>query len=85
MSLLVDSTLPEWTDTYIFEHPKVRFMAVANDGRWVKTKGQKKYSISVGDVKVLLLIKRLVQMVLVMILYFMSPATIVLQQNFPLK
>lgn len=39
MSLPVDSTLPEWTDTYIIEHPKVHFMAIANDASWVKTKG----------------------------------------------
>ena len=38
MSLPVDGTLPKWTDTYIVEHPDVRFMAVANDGSWVKTK-----------------------------------------------
>ena len=38
MSLPVDSSMPEWTDTYIVDHPDVRFMAVANDGSWVKTK-----------------------------------------------
>ena len=38
LSLPVDSSLPKWIDTYIVEHPSVRFMAVANDGSWVKTK-----------------------------------------------
>ena len=38
LSLPADSSLPEWTDTYIVEHPSVRFMAIANDGSWVKTK-----------------------------------------------
>ena len=38
MSLPVDKKMPEWVDTYIVDHPRVRFMAVANDGSWVKTK-----------------------------------------------
>jgi len=38
MSLPVDRNIPEWVDTYIVDHPRVRFMAVANDGSWVKTK-----------------------------------------------
>jgi DNA-binding NarL/FixJ family response regulator len=38
MSLPVDNKLPEWTDNYIIDHPHVRFMAVAADGSWVKTK-----------------------------------------------
>ena len=38
MSLPVEGALPEWTDTYMVEHPDVRFMAVAADGSWVKTK-----------------------------------------------
>ncbi|MFL7871835.1 MAG: hypothetical protein AB8I58_23605 [Anaerolineales bacterium] len=38
MSLPVDHSLPNWVDTYIVDHPSIRFMAVANDGSWVKTK-----------------------------------------------
>jgi hypothetical protein len=38
LSLPVESNLPEWVDTYIIEHPSIRFMAIANDGSWVKTK-----------------------------------------------
>jgi DNA-binding NarL/FixJ family response regulator len=38
MSLPGDRGLPEWVDHYIVDHPHVRFMAVANDGSWVKTK-----------------------------------------------
>jgi DNA-binding NarL/FixJ family response regulator len=38
MSLPVDHTVPEWVDAFIVEHPHVRFMAVADDGSWVKTK-----------------------------------------------
>ena len=38
MSLPANSTIPEWVDTYIVDHPRVRFMAVASDGSWVKTK-----------------------------------------------
>ena len=38
MSLPVEAVLPAWTDTFIVDHPKVRFMAVAADGSWVKTK-----------------------------------------------
>ena len=38
MSLPSDHTIPEWVETYIVEHPRMRFMAVANDGSWVKTK-----------------------------------------------
>ena len=34
----VDRNLPEWVDTYMVDHPQVRFMAVAADGSWVKTK-----------------------------------------------
>jgi hypothetical protein len=38
MSLPADSTIPEWVDTYMIDHPQVRFMALAADGSWVKTK-----------------------------------------------
>jgi DNA-binding NarL/FixJ family response regulator len=38
LSLHVDDNLPEWTDTYIVDHPGARVMAVANDGSWVKMK-----------------------------------------------
>ena len=38
MSLPVDRGMPGWVDHYILDHPRVRFMAVANDGSWVKTK-----------------------------------------------
>ena len=38
MSLPGDHGIPEWVDHYIVDHPHVRFMAVANDGSWVKTK-----------------------------------------------
>lgn len=38
MSLPVNRKIPEWVDNYIVDHPRVRFMAVANDGSWVKTK-----------------------------------------------
>jgi hypothetical protein len=38
MSLPVNHGLPEWVGHYIVDHPHVRFMAVANDGSWVKTK-----------------------------------------------
>ena len=38
MSLPVDRSIPKWVDTYIVRHPHVRFMAVANDGSWVRTK-----------------------------------------------
>ena len=38
ISLPADSTMPNWVDDYIVDHPHVRFMAVAADGSWVKTK-----------------------------------------------
>lgn len=38
MSLPADSTIPDWVDPYIVDHPHIRFMAVAADGSWVKTK-----------------------------------------------
>jgi hypothetical protein len=38
MSLPGDHGIPGWVDHYIVDHPRVRFMAVANDGSWVKTK-----------------------------------------------
>lgn len=38
MSLPVDRKMPDWVDSYIVDHPRVRFMAVATDGSWVKTK-----------------------------------------------
>ena len=38
MSLPENGSLPEWVDTYIVDHPQVRFMAIANDGSWVRTK-----------------------------------------------
>ena len=38
MALPVDSLVPKWVESYIIRHPFVRFMAVANDGSWVKTK-----------------------------------------------
>lgn len=37
VSLPPDSQMPDWIDSYIIEHPTVRFMALANDGSWVKT------------------------------------------------
>jgi hypothetical protein len=39
LSLPADSAIPEWVDKYIVTHPHVRFMAVAADGSWVRTKG----------------------------------------------
>ena len=39
MPLPADSNIPEWVDNYIVGHPQVRFMGVAADGSWVKTKG----------------------------------------------
>ena len=38
MSLPEDHGMPEWVDHYIVDNPRVRFMAVSNDGSWVKTK-----------------------------------------------
>jgi DNA-binding NarL/FixJ family response regulator len=38
ISMPVDKKMPDWVDTYIIDHPRMRFMAVANDGSWVKTK-----------------------------------------------
>jgi DNA-binding NarL/FixJ family response regulator len=38
MSLPRDHGIPKWVDHYIVDHPRMRFMAVANDGSWVKTK-----------------------------------------------
>ncbi len=38
MSLPVDREIPDWVDNYIVDHPQVRFMAVATDGSWVRTK-----------------------------------------------
>ena len=38
MSMPSDRNMPDWVDTYIIEHPRMRFMAVADDGSWVKTK-----------------------------------------------
>lgn len=43
MSLPADSAIPEWVDRYIDDHPHVRFMALAADGSWVKTKGQEEH------------------------------------------
>jgi DNA-binding NarL/FixJ family response regulator len=38
MSLPVDGAMPEWVEPYMVDHPHMRFMAVAADGSWVKTK-----------------------------------------------
>lgn len=38
LSLPVNNGLPEWIDSFIADHPHMRFMAVADDGSWVKTK-----------------------------------------------
>lgn len=38
MSLPVENKMPEWVDSFIVNHPRVRFMAVATDGSWVRTK-----------------------------------------------
>ena len=38
MSLPFDSQMPDWVGSYIVDHPRVRIMAVANDGSWVKTR-----------------------------------------------
>lgn len=38
MSLPEDREMPEWVDKYIVAHPHIRFMAVATDGSWVRTK-----------------------------------------------
>ncbi len=38
MSLPEDEKIPEWTDTYLREHPLARIMTVAFDGSWIKMK-----------------------------------------------
>lgn len=49
MSLPADSAIPKWVDHYISKHPRVRFMAVAADGSWVKTKGSENHEEKLDD------------------------------------
>ena len=49
MSLPVSSALPKWVDSYIVNHPHMRFMAVANDGSWVKTKWLETHEEELGN------------------------------------
>ena len=49
MSLPVSSTIPEWIDNYIIDHPHMRFMAVADDGSWVKTKWLETHEEELGN------------------------------------
>jgi len=49
MSLPVSSALPKWVDPYIVKHPHMRFMAVANDGSWVKTKWLETHEEEMGN------------------------------------
>jgi len=49
MSLPADSTIPEWVDTYMDDHPNVRFMALAQDGSWVKTKWLERHEEKLDD------------------------------------
>ena len=49
ISLPADSTMPEWVDNYILDHPHVRFMAVAADGSWVKTKWMENHEQELDD------------------------------------
>ena len=38
LSLPYDNEMPAWVDSYIVEHPSVRFMAIASDGSKIKVK-----------------------------------------------
>jgi DNA-binding NarL/FixJ family response regulator len=38
MSLPVDGQLPEWTKTFLRDHPRMRIMTFAPDGSWVRMK-----------------------------------------------
>jgi hypothetical protein len=49
LSLPADSIIPEWVDNYIIDHPHVRFMAVAADGSWVKTKWLENHEEKLDD------------------------------------
>ena len=49
MSIPADSTIPEWVDTYMDAHPNIRFMALAHDGSWVKTKWLEKHEEKLDD------------------------------------
>ena len=49
MSLPVSSKMPDWVDTYIVAHPHMRFMAVAADGSWVKTKWLETHEEELGN------------------------------------
>ena len=43
MSQPTDGKIPEWTNTYLQEHPLVRIMTVASDGSWIKMKWLEKH------------------------------------------
>jgi hypothetical protein len=49
MSIPADSKIPEWVDTYMDTHPNVRFMALAHDGSWVKTKWLERHEEKLDD------------------------------------
>lgn len=38
LSLPYDNKIPAWVESYISEHPSVRFMAIASDGSKIKMK-----------------------------------------------
>ena len=50
MSLPDDQQIPEWTDTYIQEHPLIRIMAFSSDGSWIKLKWLESREQELSDV-----------------------------------
>jgi hypothetical protein len=54
LSLPYDNEIPAWVESYIAEHPSVRFMAIASDGskikvKWLETHEQELDGISLHD------------------------------------
>jgi hypothetical protein len=49
MSLPVGSNIPKWVEPFIAGHPHMRFMAVASDGSWVKTRWMESHEEELGN------------------------------------
>jgi len=49
VSLLTDDTAPDWIDTYMREHPYVRFLTLSADGSSVKMKWLESHEKDLSD------------------------------------
>jgi len=49
ISLPFDEKMPDWVDTYIANHPSIRFLVVSNDGSRIKMKWLESHEEELND------------------------------------